>query len=142
MSLRWVLIWVCCRVVGVSFPLPDVTTTGLTATGTTGVLQQAGTSYSSGAPGFTLIRSRVRHARVCLYFMYFLFCIILLFSCFLGLYNVLRLPLWFFLPFFVISLFNNRFNRYRMETYMFILTKSKCRKGSNNCTGPHREDID
>ena len=66
----------------------------------------------------------------------------LLFSCFLGLCNVLRLALWFFLPFFVISLFNNRFNRYRMETYMFILTKSNRRKSSNNCTGPHREDID
>ena len=66
----------------------------------------------------------------------------LLFSCFLGLYNVFRLPLWFFFPFFVISLFNNRFSRYRMETYMFILTKLNRRKSSNNCTGPHREDID
>jgi len=25
---------------------------------------------------------------------------------------------------------------------MFILTKSNRRKSSNNCTGPHREDID
>jgi hypothetical protein len=43
---------------------------------------------------------------------------------------------------YIISLFNNRFNRYRMETYMFILTKSNRRKGNNNCTGPQREDID
>ena len=36
-EIRWVLIWFFCIVVGVSFPLPDATTTGLTATDTTGV---------------------------------------------------------------------------------------------------------
>jgi hypothetical protein len=87
-----------------------------------------------------------KHSRYLLYEVMhnccYFFCNLTLFSCFLGLYNVLRLPLWVFFQFRVISLFNNRFNRYRMETYMFILTKLNRRKSSNNCTGPHREDID
>jgi hypothetical protein len=56
-----------------------VTTTALAVTDTTGVLQQAGTANSSGTPGFILIRSRAHLARVCLYFMYFGFCVVLLF---------------------------------------------------------------
>jgi hypothetical protein len=43
------------------------------------VLQQTGIADSSGAPGFTLIWSRVRLTRVCLYFMYFVLCVFLLF---------------------------------------------------------------
>jgi len=50
-----------------------VTTIGLTTIDTTGVLQQAGTAYSSGASGFTLIRSRVRVTRVCLHVEHFVF---------------------------------------------------------------------
>jgi hypothetical protein len=89
--------------------------------------------YSSGAPGFTLIRSRVRLARVCLYFMYFVSfcCSVVSWVCIMS----LDCPFGFSF----LSLFNNRFNRYRI---MFILTKSNRRKGNNNCTGPHREDID